>query len=165
MHAQRFHDPLLAHDFSMEGEGGFGRVAGCWSKIGALAGEAEVLTYRCGDDPATMHKGPGLVAYEDVDCERGISPEDNSLAAWFTASCGGVLVANGRGDSAQGAPDPDFRARLKVSVRSKGGGARQASVDVVNAWCGKYELAELDAMTGAYWIATVSLVNEGVIFP
>ena len=69
---QRFHDPLTAYDFSMEGEGGFGRVSGCWSKIGALEGEADIMEYRCGDDSATMRKAPGLVNYEDVECERGM---------------------------------------------------------------------------------------------
>ena len=51
---------------------------------GTLQSDSDVVDYRAGDDPTSVHKSPGRTKYDGITLERGVT-QDSSFSNWASA--------------------------------------------------------------------------------
>lgn len=131
-------------------------VAGL-TKCSALTVSVESKEFRSGDMDSFKHKLPGMVSFEPITLEQGVTA-DKTFEAWATAMSN--YLAN-QGADAEKTPD-DFRKDVDIEVYNLDNQMVKA-YRVFQCWVSKYTaVPDLDAMSGDFMIQTLVLENEGI---
>lgn len=131
-------------------------VAGL-TKCSALTVSVESKEFRSGDMESFKHKLPGMVSFEPITLEKGVT-QDKTFESWATAMAN--FMGNKGGD-AEKTPD-NFRKDIDIEIFSLDN-QRVKAYRVYNCWVSKYTaIPDLDASSGDVLIQTVVLENEGI---
>lgn len=167
---QRF-DPLRGYKFIVTSQPTGDPPLKCgFNKVSGLSEESEVAEYRDGCDPVTMRKFPGLVTFEDIVLERGLSMEE-SLLAWreeVIRSRGISSGSGGEGIRGTGANATDgrfslFRRTLIIQLYDRGSSAIAREWRCIDAWPKKLDDGELDASSSDVVIESAEICHEGLV--
>jgi len=127
-----------------------------FKKCSGLKEETEIVEYREGTDPVTMHKLPGLTKYENIVLERGMS-RNRDFQRWREDIVNIALSGNRAPD---GLPSPMFRRNVMIELYDKAG-IKVKEWEVYEAWPAVLEVGALDAESNDVLIETLELANEG----
>jgi len=151
-------DPLVGYRFIVYIDAipyGFMSVSG-------LKEDSETIEYREGHEISTVHKIPGLVSYDDITLERGVSaggPDD--LLAWRRA----VVQIQNRSNILSGEGDIGKVYRnVKIDVLGRDGTPTSGVTFLIqNAFPKSLEISDLSADSSDVLVRTMVLAHEGLI--
>jgi phage tail-like protein len=133
------------------------QVVAALAKCSALTISVESKEFRSGDMDSYKQKQPGLVSFEPITLEQGVT-DDKTFEKWATAMAN--FVGN-KGADSQKTPD-DFRKDIDIEVYNLNR-EKVKAYRVYNCWVSKYTaLPGLDAASGDVLIQTLVLENEGI---
>ncbi len=122
------------------------------SKMSALKKTTEVIEFREGGDPSTVHKMPGKTKYEPITLEVGLT-HDPTFEQWAN------LVNNFQGDAIMSLKN--FRKPIIIEVLNEQGSVALA-YKVYRCWVSEYQaLPDMDSNANAVAITNIKLENEG----
>ena len=131
-------------------------VAGL-TKCSALTVSVESKEFRTGEMDGFKHKLPGLVTFEPVTLEQGVT-DDKTFEAWATSMAN---YLGNQGADAQKTPD-DFRKDIDIEIYNLNN-EKVKAYRVLNCWVSKYTaVPDLDAMSADVMIQSIVLENEGI---
>lgn len=131
-------------------------VAGL-TKCSALTVSVESKEFRSGDMDSFKHKLPGMVSYEAITLEQGVT-NDKTFESWATAMSN---YLGNKGSDSQKTPD-NFRKDLDIEIFNLNN-ERVKAYRVFNCWVSKYTaVPDLDANSADVMIQTLVLENEGI---
>lgn len=144
-------DPYKSFKFevTISGDTVFARAG--FSKVSGLKMEAEVVEYREGGDANTFQKSPGLVKYEPLTLERGMS-EDNDMYNWANKM---HQFAIGEASSAT-----KYKANMQIKLKDTDGKVVKVW-EIKDCWVSAYETGELDAQGNNVMIETMTIQHTG----
>lgn len=126
-------------------------VAGV-SKVSALKQTVETVTHRQGGDNNLQHIGPGLVSFDAITIERGVT-WDLEFEAWARK----VFELGALGQPSL----LDFRKQMTIELNNESGTVVRR-YNVFNCWVSEYEmLPELDSNSAGYAIERLVIQHEG----
>lgn len=133
-----------------------------FQKVTGMKSSVEVVEYREGNMPDRMEKMAGMMSYDAVTLERGISYDDD-FNAWMKAVCD---VSTGAGPTPpnSGASDtgPDsYRCNVKVDLYNKQGVVVKSYL-LKDAWPSEYVIGDFDATSNDVVISTLTLQHHGI---
>jgi phage tail-like protein len=145
------YDPYKGFKFRIKWDGRY--VAGI-SKVSNLTRTTQVVTYREGGDPNTVHKSPGQTEYAAIALERGVT-HDEEFEKWANK------VWNRDNNLGQEVSLADFRKDIIIELMNEAG-QTVIAYHVFRCWVSEYvALPELDASSNAVAIQSIKLENEG----
>lgn len=131
-------------------------VAGL-TKCSALTVSVESKDFRSGEMDSFKHKLPGLVSFEPITLEQGVTA-DKTFEQWATAM--GNYLGN-QGSDSEKTPE-DFRKDIDIEIYSLENQMVKA-YRVLQCWVSKYTaIPDLDANSSDFLIQTLVLENEGI---
>ncbi|HKY01863.1 MAG TPA: phage tail protein [Burkholderiales bacterium] len=131
-------------------------VAGL-TKCSALTISVESKEFRSGDMDSFKHKLPGMVSFEPITLEQGVT-NDKTFEAWATAMSN--YVGN-KGADSQKTPN-NFRKDIDIEIFNLNN-EKVKAYRVYNCWVSKYTaVPDLDANSADVMIHTIVLENEGI---
>jgi phage tail-like protein len=131
-------------------------VAGL-TKCSALTVSVESKEFRSGEMDSYKHKLPGMVSFEPITLEQGVTA-DKTFESWATAMSN---YLGNKGADAEKTPD-NFRKDIDIEVYNLNN-VRVKAYRVYNCWTSKYTaVPDLDANSGDVMIQTLVLENEGI---
>lgn len=131
-----------------------GQIVAAVSKVSPLKRTVEVVEHREGGDPSSPRKAPGLIKYEAVTLERGVT-HDEKFERWANKVWNWGSLP-GAESSLQ-----DFRKDIIIEMYNEAGQVAKA-YKVYRCWASEYQaLGELDANGNAVAIEMLKLENEG----
>jgi phage tail-like protein len=126
-------------------------VAGL-TKISPLTRTTEVIEFREGGNPNSLHKIPGRTKFAPVTLEEGVT-HDPSFEAWANA------VYNVQGDAATSLRN--YRKDIILELLNEQGVVVMA-YKLYRCWVSEYQaLPELDANSSKVAIRSIRIENEG----
>lgn len=139
---------------------GFNR--GSFQKVSGLKTSIEVVEYREGNMPDRMEKFSGMMTYDTITLERGVSYDDD-FNTWMSSVCN---VQGGGGDSVPSGGGADFgagsyRKNLTITLFNKQGQPVK-EYKVLGAFPSEYEVGDLDATSNDVLINTLVLQHHGI---
>lgn len=144
------HDPYKNYRFLLFFEGSSDPVCGV-SKVSALKWTAEVVKHRDGADPSTNRVSPGVVSFEPITCERGIT-QNNEFAEWAQKVYAGPEERRSL---------KDLRRDLQLHLLDEQGNP-QKIFNIHRCWVSEYTaVPELDANSNAVAFEMLVIQNEG----
>lgn len=128
-------------------------VAGV-SKVSGLKRTIEPVAHRDGGDLSSKHLSPGLVTFEPITIERGITHDDAfevwALSAYHPEGAGLMSLAN-------------FRRDITIELYNLQG-VKVRAWNVFRCWVSEYTaVPELDANANGVAFEALMLQNEGFI--
>jgi phage tail-like protein len=134
-----------------------GRVVAGVTKCSALTVSVESKEYRSGEMDSFKQKLPGLVSFEPITLEQGVT-NDKTFELWATAMSN---YLGNKGADSQKTPN-DFRKELDIEIYNLNN-EKVKAYRVFQVWVSKYTaIPDLDANSGDFLIQTVVLEHEGV---
>jgi phage tail-like protein len=134
-----------------------GKVVAGLTKSSALTITVESHDFRAGDQDSFKQKLPGLVSYQPITLDQGVT-DDKTFEAWATAMSN--YVGN-KGADSQKTPD-GFRKDIDIEVYNLNNEMVKA-YRVYNCWVSKYTaVPDLDANSNDVMIQQIELQNEGI---
>jgi phage tail-like protein len=131
-------------------------VAGL-TKCSALTVSVESKEFRSGEMDSFKHKLPGLVSFEPITLEQGVT-SDKTFEKWATAMAN---YLGNKGADSQKTPD-DFRKEIDIEVYNLNN-ERVKAYRIYQCWVSKYTaVPDLDANSADVMIQTLVLENEGI---
>lgn len=131
-------------------------VAGL-TKCSALTVSVESKEFRSGEMDSFKHKLPGMVSFEPITLEQGVT-KDKTFEAWATAMAN---YLGKKGADSEKTPN-DFRKDLDIEIYNLNN-ERVKAYRIFNCWTSKYTaVPDLDANSGEVMIQTLVLENEGI---
>lgn len=131
-------------------------VAGL-TKCSALTISVESKEFRSGDMDSFKHKLPGMVSFEPITLEQGVT-NDKTFETWASAMSN--YVGNMSAD-AQKTPN-NFRKDIDIEIFNLNN-EKVKAYRVFNCWVSKYTaVPDLDANSADVMIQTLMLENEGI---
>ena len=131
-------------------------VAGL-TKCSALTMSVESKEFRSGVMDSFKHKLPGMVSFEAITLEQGVTA-DKTFEAWATAMAN---YMGNKGADAEKTPN-DFRKDLDIEIYNLNN-EKVKAYRVYQCWVSKYTaVPDLDANSGDFMIQTMVLENEGI---
>lgn len=131
-------------------------VAGL-TKCSALTMSVESKEFRSGDMDSFKHKLPGMVSFEAITLEQGVT-SDKTFEKWATSMAN--YIGN-KGSDAEKTPN-DFRKDIDIEIFNLNN-EKVKSYRIYNCWVSKYTaVPDLDAGSGEVMIQTLVLENEGI---
>jgi len=131
-------------------------VAGL-TKCSALTVSVEAKDYRSGEMESFKQKLPGLVSFEPITLEQGVT-NDKTFELWATAMAN---YLGNQGSDAQKTPN-DFRKQIDIEIYNLNND-KVKGYRVHQCWVSKYTaIPDLDASSGDVLIQTLVLENEGI---
>jgi phage tail-like protein len=131
-------------------------VAGL-TKCSALTVSVEAKEFRSGEMDSFKHKLPGLVSWEAITLEQGVT-NDKTFELWATAMAN---YMGNKGADSQKTPD-DFRKELDIEIYNLNN-EKVKAYRVYQCWVSKYTgVPDLDASSGDPMIQTLVLEHEGI---
>tara|TARA_Y100000592_G_scaffold44099_2_gene69908 strand:+ start:4119 stop:4622 length:504 start_codon:yes stop_codon:yes gene_type:complete len=155
-------DILRGYKFTVSIEQGyFKRTA--FQKVTGLKSSVEVVEYREGNMADRMEKFAGMMTYDAVTFERGIS-NDNDFNTWMKEVC---LISSTGSSSVPsgGAPDlgdASYRKDITVKLYNKQGQAAKQYV-LLDAFPSEYVVGDFDATTNDVVISSLTIQHHGII--
>lgn len=131
-------------------------VAGL-TKCSALTLSVESKEFRSGDMDSFKHKLPGLVSFEAITLEQGVT-QDKTFEKWATTMAN---YMGNKGTDAEKTPN-DFRKDIDIEIFNLNN-EKVKAYRIYNCWVSKYTaVPDLDASSGEVMIQTLVLENEGI---
>ena len=133
------------------------QVVAALTKCSALTVSVEAKDFRAGDMDSFKHKLPGLVSFEPITLEQGVT-NDKTFEAWATAMSN---YLGNKGADSQKTPD-DFRKDIDIEIYNLNN-LKVKAYRVYQCWVSKYTaVPDLDANSSDVMIQTLELQNEGI---
>lgn len=131
-------------------------VAGL-TKCSALTVNVESKEFRSGDMDSFKHKLPGMVSFEPITLEQGVT-NDKTFEAWATTMSN---YMGNKGADSQKTPN-NFRKDIDIEIFNLNN-EKVKAYRVYNCWVSKYTaVPDLDANSADVMIQTIVLENEGI---
>lgn len=133
------------------------KVVAALTKCSALTVSVESKEFRSGDMDSFKHKLPGMVSFEAITLEQGVT-NDKTFENWATAMAN---YLGKKGSDAEKTPD-DFRKELDIEIYNLNN-EKVKAYRIYQCWVSKYTaVPDLDANSGEIMIQTLVLENEGI---
>lgn len=146
-------DPYKNFKFRIKWDG---QYVAAVSKVSGLKRTAEVIEHREGGDSSTVRKMPGMVKYEAITLERGLT-HDLVFLQWANK-----VWNYGAGFGAESSLR-DFRKDITIEMYNEAGQLALAW-NVYRCWVSEYTaVPELDANANAVALETLVLQHEGFV--
>ena len=127
------------------------------TKCSALTVSVESKEFRAGDMDSFKQKLPGLVSFEPITLEQGVT-SDKTFELWATAMAN---YLGNKGADSQKKPN-DFRKEIDIEIYNLNN-EKVKAYRVYQCWVSKYTaVPDLDASSGDVMIQTLVLENEGI---
>jgi phage tail-like protein len=124
-----------------------GRVVAGLSRMSALRQTTGVTEYREGGGEGSIRKLPGVIRYEPITLERGVT-QDLEFDRWARASRSGL-------------PHTGFRRDVTIDLLNEAGEV-EVTYRVYRCWVSEYQVApQIDTDGSAVVVESITLVNEG----
>ncbi len=134
-----------------------GQVVAGLTKCSALTVSVESKEYRTGDMDSFKQKLPGMVSFEPITLDQGVT-KDKTFEAWATAMSN---YLGNKGSDSQKTPN-DFRKDIDIEIYNLNN-ERVKAYRVYQCWVSKYvAVPDLDANSADVMIQTITLENEGI---
>lgn len=150
---------------SINGEPGQGILSrAAFQKVTGLKSSVEVIEYREGNMPDRMEKFAGMMTYDSVTLERGISYDDD-FNTWMKLVCDINSTASGNGVPSGGAADfgaGKYRKDITIALHNKQGAVVKQYV-LKNAFPSEYTIGDFDATSNDIVISSLVLQHHGII--
>ena len=143
------------------GQGILTRTA--FQKVTGLKSSVEVIEYREGNMPDRMEKFAGMMTYDSVTLERGISNDDD-FNTWMQLVCDVNAATPPAGVAPGGAPDfgaNNYRKNITISLHNKQG-AVVKQYELINAFPSEYTVGDFDATSNDIVISSLVLQHHGI---
>ena len=152
----KFSVKILSGEDFFEGRAAFQKVSGLKKSI-------EVVEYREGNMPDRMEKLAGMVSFDSVTLERGISSDD-AFNSWMKAV--GDVVTNtnsempnsGNNDVGTGS----FRCDVEILLFNKQAQPVKKYI-LKGAWASEYTIGDFDATSNDVVITSLVLQHHGIL--
>lgn len=135
-----------------------------FQKVTGLKSSVEVIEYREGNMPDRMEKFAGMMTYDSVTLERGIS-KDEDFNNWMKLVCDVNAATPAGGVAPGGAPDfgaGKYRKDITISLHNKQGAVVKNYV-LKNAFPSEYTIGDFDATSNDIVISSLVLQHHGII--
>lgn len=153
-------DIYRGYKFSVEITGvTFERVA--FQKVSGLKTSVEVVDYREGNMPDRMEKLPGMMTYDAVTLERGLS-YDNDFLKWMKTVCDLSTGGNGDAPVKSGSSFNEYRKDVTIKLYDKTGTVVK-EYTLQKAFPSEYSIGDFDASSNDVVISTLVLQHHGII--
>lgn len=124
------HDPYKNFNFRVTITGKTNFVKAGFSNVTGIKGKTDVVEYRDGNDTQlSPHKSGGLVKYDPITLERGMS-EDKDIWNWFIQQIRGV--------------DGEAKCTMKIELLDRNRTAVK-TWELLECWASDYETGDFDA--------------------
>jgi phage tail-like protein len=143
------HDPYRDFNFkvTISGKKAFAKAG--FQKVTGLKVKTDVIEYRDGaDKQLTPHKLAGLVKFDPVTFERGMS-EDNDMIDWMYQQ--------------SKANDDGHKVTITISVLDRNGKVAK-TWQLLEAWIADYETGDWDAQGSGISLDRMVIQHEGIKF-
>ena len=132
-----------------------------FQKVSGLKTSIEVVDYREGNMPDRMEKLAGMITYDTVTLERGISYDDD-FVKWIK----GVTDVVTQGDLLRSSTTTDvgtgtYRKDVTIKLYNKQG-LKVKEWQLMGAWPSEYSIGDLDATSNDVLITTLVLQHHGI---
>jgi len=133
-----------------------------FQKVSGIQSSVEVVEYREGNMPDRMEKLAGMMSYDAVTLERGISSDD-AFNRWMKDVCdvvssgGDIPASSTRTDTGPGS----YRVDLKITLYNKQAQPVKEYV-LKDAWPSEYTIGDFDATSNDVVISTLVLQHHGI---
>lgn len=141
----------------------FNMARTAFQKVTGLKSAVEVIEYREGNMPDRMEKLAGMMTYDTVTLERGISYDDD-FNTWMKLVCD-TVSASGEGVPASGSADfgaTSYRCDIQIDLYNKQGQIVK-SYKLKDAWPSEYVIGDFDATSNDVVISTLTIQHHGII--
>lgn len=145
------YDPYKAYKFLMHVTGNMTFAKAGFQKISGLKMKTEVTEYREGGDDVTKIKTPGLVSFDPITCERGMS-DDLDMFKWASKSY--------RPNDSSSSNDSDCRAQISITLQDRDGTSKK-KWDILSGWVSDYETGDFDATSSNVMVEKMTIQHEG----
>jgi len=151
-------DPLLGYRYQIR----LGSTTVGFSNVSGLKEESDTAEYREGHEISTVHKMPGIVSYDDVSFERGMTAGGkDELLEWRrdVISLGdrrNIVTSPG-----EGAPSGSIYRNVEIRVFTREGTVGRI-ITLKNAHPKSLEVSDLAADSSDVLIQTMVLAHEGM---
>ena len=156
-------DILRGYKFSVSIEGNyFNRVA--FQKVTGLKSSVEVVEYREGNMNDRMEKFAGMMTYDAVTFERGISNDDD-FNSWMKLVCDISTSGEGVNPPSGGSPDTgeqSYRKDITVKLYNKQGAVAK-EYTLLQAFPSEYTIGDFDATSNDVVISSLVIQHHGII--
>ena len=132
-----------------------------FQKVSGLKTSVEVVEYREGNMPDRMEKLPGMMTYDSVTLERGLSYDDD-FNKWMKAVCDpSIAVITGQsGNPETGAGT--YRCNVKIDLYNKQGLVVKSYL-LKDAFPSEYSIGDFDATSNDVVISSLVLQHHGIV--
>lgn len=134
-----------------------GRTA--FQKVSGLKTTVEVVEYREGNNPDRAEKLIGMMSYDAITLERGLSTDD-AFNQWIQAVSKNTLLDNS--DVPSASLDKEVRRDLVINLHDKAGNPVK-TYKVLGAWPSEYSIGDFDATSNDVVISSLVLQHHGII--
>lgn len=148
---------------SIQGRSGPSLTRAAFQKVTGLKSSVEVVEYREGNMPDRMEKLAGMMTYDSVTLERGISYDDD-FNQWMRLVCNALKVGQAGAPPESGRPDfgdDSYRCDLTITLFDKMG-KRVKEYKLLNAWPSEYTIGDFDATSNDVVISSLVLQHHGI---
>jgi len=140
----------------------FNFARGAFQKVTGMKSSVEVVEYREGNMPDRMEKFAGMMTYDSVTLERGISHDDD-FNTWMKRVCD---VVSNAGDVVPNSGRPDFgangyRCDVEITLHNKQGEAVK-KYKLKDAFPSEYTIGDFDATSNDVVISSLVLQHHGI---
>jgi len=127
-----------------------------FQKVSGLKTSVEVVDYREGNMPDRMEKLPGMMTYDTVTLERGLSKDDDFLG-WIKKVCDVTTTGSTVPPSGQASYKHDVIICLfdKTATKVK-------EYTLLGAFPSEYSIGDFDASSNDVVISTLVLQHHGI---
>lgn len=146
--------------FTVEMSGGTNYLSRtAFQKVSGLKTTVEVVEYREGNNPDRAEKLIGMMSFDAVTFERGLSNDDD-FNSWMKAVSASTLDSGA--DVPAGGLDLEVRRDLIITLYNKAGEAAKKYV-LKGAWPSEYSIGDFDASSNDVVISTLTVQHHGII--
>lgn len=134
-----------------------------FQKVTGMQSSVEVVEYREGNMADRMEKLAGMMSYDSVTLERGIS-DDDDFNAWMKEVCDVVSGGGSNGVPSGGLADigaASYRCNVVITLHNKQGNAVK-TYKLLDAWPSEYTIGDFDATSNDVVISTLVLQHHGI---
>lgn len=148
------HDPYKEFNYEVIITGAQNFAKFGFSKVSGLKGDIDVIEYREGGDNLSAHKSAGLVKYDPITLERGMS-EDSDSWNWFkkvfdlTALSGNVV-------------EPGYKGVVTIKLKDRDGSVVK-TWEARECWVSGYETGEFNALGTGVMVERLTIQHEGFL--
>lgn len=142
----------------------FNLTRAAFQKVTGLKTSVEVVDYREGNMPDRSEKLPGMMSYDAVTLERGISVDDD-FNKWMGLVCDATTNVAGAEPPNNGSPDigaSSYRCDVTIKLHNKQGDVVK-TYKLLGAWPSEYVIGDFDATSNDVVISTLTLQHHGLV--